>query len=176
MFLEIAISTKEISRTGDGELPFGHPLEKSRYFKSFIACIQVEAKRIFGSSVTDHFQVTVICQCTLARIDFSVVIWIYIFHIASLPLITRLKETKVYRFEVFIHFTVGSEEVIGLESPDFADIHSLIVTFVTCQTGMIIVKQAFGIIIFRNYSLIIGNIEPDTVAKATFQSILPVDR
>ena len=64
----------EISRTGDGELPFGHPLEKSRYFKSFIACIQVEAKRIFGSSVTDHFQVTVICQCTLARIDFSVVI------------------------------------------------------------------------------------------------------
>ena len=41
---------------------------------------------------------------------------------------------------------------------------------------MIIVKQAFGIIIFRNYSLIIGNIEPDTVAKATFQSILPVDR
>ena len=115
-------------------------------------------------------------QCTLTRIHFTVTVGINVFQVASLPLVAGLKETKIYLSEVCIHFTIGQKEIIRFISPNLTNVHSFIISFISCQTGMIVVYQPLRIIIFGDNSFVIEYIESYAIAKTTFQLVLPVYR
>ena len=116
-----------------------------------------------------------VVQRTFSRIHFPVAIDIDILQVTCLPQIICLKEREVLTLKVIVHFPVGHEKVVGHESPYLADIHTLIISFITRQTGMIIINDTFRIIILGYNSLIIEQIKTYPIAEPAFQLILPVD-
>ena len=114
-------------------------------------------------------------QSSFSRVYLPVTIGVDIFYVTALPLVVSFKEAKVYRSQIFIHFTVSHEKIISFISPNLTDVHSLIIPSVTCQTGMVIEYQSFRIIILRDYCLVIGYIKTDTITESAFQLILPID-